>query len=572
MKKIMSKPVNISRMRRYVLMGLMLTGFAVLAGRSGQLQLLDREFLQGQGDMRHLRVVQVPAHRGMIVDRNAEPLAISTPVQSVWVNPKELVASPADRSRMARLLGLSADKLQRLLGQRQDREFVYLRRHIAPDRAQQVMSLDVPGVYLQQEYRRYYPAGEVAGHLLGFTNVDDAGQEGLELAYDDWLSGEPGAKRVVKDGRRHTIANIENIRSAHPGKILRLSIDRRIQYLAYRELKAAVSKHRARSGSVVVLDNRSGEVLALVNQPSFNPNNRKRLKPYKLRNRAVTDVFEPGSTMKPFVIASALESGLYQVSSKIKTSPGLFQVGVNTIRDMHDYGTLDLTGVIRKSSNVAASKIALALDPEMFWEGLSGAGLGMATASSFPGEADGYLSDFHRWRDIERATLAYGYGLSVTAIQLAQAYSVFANDGYRVPVTLLKREDPVQPQKVYSPKVARAVRRMMEEVVKKGGTAPLAAVPGYRVAGKTGTAHKSVAGGYADDRYLSVFAGMAPASAPRLVAVVVINEPSNGEHFGGIVAGPVFSSVMAGALRLLNVTPDDAELLQTRRQDTEGPA
>jgi cell division protein FtsI (penicillin-binding protein 3) len=508
----------------------------------------------------------------MIVDRNGEPLAISTPVQSVWVNPKELVASPTDRSRMARLLGLGADKLQRLLGQRQDREFVYLRRHIAPDRAQQVMSLDVPGVYLQQEYRRYYPAGEVAGHLLGFTNVDDAGQEGLELAYDDWLSGEPGAKRVVKDGRRHTIANIENIRSAHPGKTLRLSIDRRIQYLAYRELKAAVSKHRARSGSVVVLDNISGEVLALVNQPSFNPNNRNRLKADKLRNRAVTDVFEPGSTMKPFVIASALESGRYQVSTKIKTSPGLFQVGVNTIRDMHDYGTLDLTGVIRKSSNVAASKIALALDPELIWEGLSKAGLGMATASSFPGEADGYLSDFHRWRDIERATLAYGYGLSVTAIQLAQAYSVFANDGYRVPVTLLQREDPVQPQKVYSPKVARAVRRMMEEVVKKDGTAPLAAVQGYRVAGKTGTAHKSVAGGYADDRYLSVFAGMAPASAPRLVAVVVINEPSNGEHFGGVVAGPVFSSVMAGALRLLNVTPDDAALLQTRWQDTEGPA
>jgi len=572
MKKITGKQLNISRIRHHVLMGLMLTGFALLAGRSGQLQLLDSEFLQGQGDLRHLRVVQVPAHRGMIVDRNGEPLAISTPVQSVWVNPKELVASPNDLSRMARLLGLSADQLQRLLGQRQDREFVYLRRHIAPDRAQQVMSLDVPGVYLQQEYRRYYPAGEVASHLLGFTNVDDTGQEGLELAYDDWLSGEPGAKRVVKDGRRHTIANIENIRSAHPGKTLKLSIDRRIQYLAYRELKAAVSKHRARSGSVVVLDNHSGEVLALVNQPSFNPNNRKRLKPDKLRNRAVTDVFEPGSTMKPFVIASALESGRYQVSTKINTSPGLFQVGVNTIRDMHDYGTLDLTGVIRKSSNVAASKIALALDPEAIWDGLSGAGLGMATESNFPGEADGYLSDFHRWRDIERATLAYGYGLSVTAIQLAQAYSVFANDGYRVPVTLLQREDPVQQQKVYSPRVARAVRRMMEEVVKKDGTAPLAAVQGYRVAGKTGTAHKSVAGGYADDRYLSVFAGMAPASAPRLVAVVVINEPGNGEHFGGIVAGPVFSSVMAGALRLLNITPDAAALLQTRRQDAEGPA
>ncbi|HED19476.1 MAG TPA: penicillin-binding protein 2, partial [Gammaproteobacteria bacterium] len=295
----MSKQANISRMRHFVLTGLMLTGFAVLAGRSGQLQVLDREFLQGQGDQRHLRVVQVPAHRGMIVDRNGEPLAISTPVQSVWVNPKELVASPADQSRLERLLGLGSDRLQRLLGQRQGREFVYLRRHITPTRAQQVMSLDIPGVYLQQEYRRYYPAGEVAGHLLGFTNVDDTGQEGLELAYDDWLSGEPGAKRVVKDGRRHTIANIENIRSAHPGKTLKLSIDRRIQYLAYRELKAAVSKHHARSGSIVVLDNRSGEVLALVNQPSFNPNNRKRLKAYKLRNRAVTDVFEPGSTMKP---------------------------------------------------------------------------------------------------------------------------------------------------------------------------------------------------------------------------------------------------------------------------------
>ncbi len=568
----MSKPAHISRMRHYVVVGLMLTGFAVLVGRSGQLQLLDREFLQGQGDLRHLRVVPVPAHRGMIVDRNDEPLAISTPVQSVWVNPKELVASPADLSRIAGLLDLGADKLQRLLGQRQNREFVYLRRHIAPDLAQQVMSLEVPGVYQQQEYRRYYPAGEVASHLLGFTNVDDAGQEGLELAYDDWLSGEPGSKRVLKDGRRHTIANVENIRSAHPGKTLKLSIDRRIQYLAYRELKAAVSKQHARSGSVVVLDNRTGEVLALVNQPSFNPNNRKRLKPDKLRNRAVTDVFEPGSTMKPFVIASALESGRYQVNTRIDTSPGLFQVGVNTIRDMHNYGTLDLTGVIRKSSNVAASKIALSLEPEVIWKGLTGAGLGMATASGFPGEADGYLSDFHRWRDIERATMAYGYGLSVTALQLAQAYSVFANDGYRVPVTLLRREEAAKARAVYSPRVARAVRRMMEEVVKPGGTAPLAAVQGYRVAGKTGTAHKSIAGGYADHRYLAVFAGMAPASNPRLVAVVVINEPNNGQHFGGVVAGPVFSRVMAGALRLLNIAPDDAALLQTRWRDAEGPA
>ena len=568
----MTEKATISHARRLLLAGLMLSGFVVLAGRSAQLQLVDREFLQGQADARHLRVVQVPAHRGMITDRHGEPLAISTPVQSVWVNPKELVASGKQLSRLARLLGLDVDYVRRVIGQRQGREFVYLRRHLSPDRAQQVADLEWPGLYLQREYRRYYPAGEVAAHLVGFTNIDDAGQEGLELAFDDWLSGEAGAKRVVKDGRRHIIANVENIRSARPGKILKLSIDRRIQYLAYRELKAAVRQHGARSGSVVVLDNRSGEVLAQVNQPSFNPNNRKRLKADRMRNRAATDVFEPGSTMKPFVIAAALQSGRYAVGTRIETSPGLFQVGVHTIRDMHDYGTLDLTGVIRKSSNVAASKIALALEPEDFWKGLSAAGFGIATASGFPGEADGYLADFHRWRDIERATLAYGYGLSVTSLQLAQAYSVFANDGYRVPITLLQREQAAERHKVYSPHVALAVRQMMEAVVKQDGTAPLAAVQGYRVAGKTGTVHKSVAGGYADDRYLSVFAGMAPASRPRLVTVVMIDEPNNGEHFGGKVAGPVFAKVMAGALRLLNVTPDDAPLLQTQSQSSEGPA
>ena len=568
----MTRSSHISRARRFVLIGLMLSGFVVLAGRSAQLQLVDQAFLQQQGDARHLRVVQVPAHRGMIVDRNGEPLAISTPVQSVWVNPQELVASPSELSQVARLLELDVDKLQRLIGQRKDREFVYLRRHIAPDRAQQVMTLGVRGIYLQREYRRYYPAGEVAGHLIGFTNVDDRGQEGLELAYDDWLTGEPGAKRVIKDGQRQIVEDVENIRSARPGQALSISIDRRIQYLAYRELKAAVSEHHARSGSVVVLDSRSGEVLALVNQPSFNPNNRKRLKPDRLRNRAVTDVFEPGSTMKPFIIAAALQAGKYRAGTQINTSPGLFQVGVHTIRDMHDYGVLDMTGVIRKSSNVAVSKIALSLEPETLWGYLSEAGFGVSTASGFPGEADGHLASYHRWRDIERATLAYGYGLSVTAMQLAQAYSVFANDGYRVPVTLLRREEQPEHEVVYSPEVARSVRHMMESVVLEGGTALKAAVPGYRVAGKTGTVHKSISGGYADDRYISVFSGMAPASDPSLVIVVVINEPRNGEHFGGLVAGPVFSRVMAGALRLLNVTPDDVPLLQTQLHEQEGPA
>ena len=557
-----------------LLTGLMLSGFVLLAARSAQLQLVDHEFLQGQADARHLRVVEVPAHRGMMTDRNGEPLAISTPVQSVWANPKELVAAPADLRGLARLLKMKPEQLQRLLGQRKSREFVYLRRHLSPDLADQVMALGIPGLYLQQEYRRYYPAGEVAAHLVGFSNVDDQGQEGLELAFDDWLSGEPGAKRVVKDGRRHIIENVENIRSARPGKALALSIDRRIQYLAYRELKAAVRQHRARSGSMVVLDNRTGEVLAMVNQPAFNPNNRKRLKADKMRNRALTDVFEPGSTMKPFVIAAALESGDYRPASRIDTSPGLVQVGVHTIRDKHDYGRLDLTGVLRKSSNVGASKIALALEPEDFWTGLSDAGFGVVTESGFPGEASGYLADFHRWRDIERATLAYGYGLSVTGMQLAQAYSVLANDGYRVPITLLKRDadSELERQAAFSPMVARAVRKMMESVVAADGTAPLAAVNGYRVAGKTGTAHKSEAGGYAEKRYLSVFAGMAPASDPRLVAVVVINEPSNGEYYGGKVAAPVFSRVMAGALRLLNIPPDAVSLLHTQRTGTEGPA
>jgi cell division protein FtsI (penicillin-binding protein 3) len=568
----MKRNTAISRRRRLLLLSLMLGSFAVLAGRSAQLQLVDGEFLQTQGQARHLRVVQVPAHRGMIVDRNGEPLAISTPVQSVWVNPGEMSSSSGDLSRLAQLLELDVDHLRRLIGQRQGREFVYLRRHIAPDLAEQVTALELPGVYLQQEYRRYYPAGEVAGHLLGFTNVDDKGQEGLELAYEDWLSGEPGAKRVIMDGRRNIVENVENIRSARPGKTLKLSIDRRIQYLAYRELKAAVRKHSARSGSLVVLDSDTGEVLAMVNQPSFNPNNRTRMKASQMRNRAVTDVFEPGSTMKPFVVAAGLQSGQYRPATTIDTSPGLFRVGRHTVRDMHDYGVLDMTGVLRKSSNVAATKIALALEPETFWESLSGTGFGVSTGSGFPGEADGYLADFHRWREIERATLSYGYGLSATAMQLAQAYGVFANDGYRVPVTLLSREEQAQRMPVFTPAVARSVRTMMESVVKKGGTAPMAAVQGYRVAGKTGTVHKSVAGGYAEDRYVSLFAGMAPASDPRLVAVVVINEPGKDEHYGGLVAGPVFSSVMAGALRLLNVTPDDAPLLQTEISHQEGPA
>jgi cell division protein FtsI (penicillin-binding protein 3) len=561
-----------NQLRHRLLMALVLFGFVALLARVAELQLVDRDFLRHQGEARHLRTIAVVAHRGMMTDRHGEPLAISTPVQSVWANPTELLMNQDELPRLAAVLGKSADSLLQLLTQRQHREFVYLRRHISPALAEQVVSLEVPGIALQREYHRYYPAGEVAAHLIGFTNIDDAGQEGLELAYGDWLSGKSGAKRVIKDGRHRIIENVENIRAPRHGKDLKISIDRRIQYLAYRELKAAVKLHNAKSGSAVVLDNVTGEVLAMVNQPSYNPNNRRRLRTSRLRNRAVTDIFEPGSTLKPFVIAAALESGRYTPGTRINTAPGVFQVGTHAVRDMHDYGTLDLTGVIRKSSNVAAAKIALDLKPKALWSILKGAGLGMMTASGFPGEAGGFLPDYQRLRDFERATLAFGYGVSVTTLQLAEAYAVFANDGYRMPLTLVRREGPIEPQQVLKPETAQRVRLMMEAVVRPGGTAIDAAVSGYRVAGKTGTVHKSIAGGYAEDQYVSIFAGMAPASRPRLVMAVTINEPRNGDYYGGKVAGPVFSKVMSGALRLLNVPPDDLPLLQTRNNGVEEPA
>ena len=559
-------------LRHYLLLVIVLGGFLVLLTRVAELQIVDRDFLRHQGEARHLRTISVAAHRGMITDRNGEPLAISTPVESVWVNPAELLIDREELPRLARVLGKNSDSLLQLMTQRQDREFVYLRRHVSPALAEQVMSLEAPGVALQREYRRYYPAGEVAAHLIGFTDIDDAGQEGLELAYGDWLRGEPGAKRVIKDGRQHVIENVESIRAPRHGKKLVLSIDRRIQYLAYRELKAAVKLHNAKSASAVVLDNLTGEVLAMVNQPSFNPNNRRRLRASKLRNRAATDVFEPGSTLKPFVIAAALESGRYTPGTRINTAPGVFQVGTHAVRDMHDYGTLDLTGVIRKSSNVAAAKIALDLKPKALWTVLNKSGLGAMTASGFPGEVDGFLPDYQRLRDFERATLAFGYGVSVTPLQLAEAYTVFANDGFRVPLTLVQREGPVTRQQILKAETAGLVRRMMEAVVQPGGTATDAAVSGYKVAGKTGTVHKSVAGGYSEDQYISIFAGMAPASRPRLVMVVMLNEPRNGEYYGGKVAGPVFSKVMSGALRLLNIPPDDLSLLQTRGGSVEEPA
>lgn len=552
-------------LRRLLVVGLVLIAAGLLTWRAVYLQVVTREFLQYQGDARYLRVVPVAAHRGMITDRHGEPLAISTPVESVWANPQELALHRHMLPELAQLLGIDTDYLHRLLATRGEREFVYLKRQVMPDVAGRIRALDVPGVFLQREYRRYYPAAEVTAHVVGMTDIDDRGQEGIELAFNDWLSGEPGAKRVIKDRLGRIVEDVESIRPTHPGKDLALSIDRRIQYLAYRELKAAVLEHNARSGSAVVLDVQTGEVLAMVNQPSYNPNNRRQIgEGQDRRNRAVTDVFEPGSTIKPFTIAAGLESGKYRPDTAVDCSPGYLRVGRNLVRDVHNYGPLDVTGVITHSSNVGASKIALSIEPARIWSLLNRTGFGSVTASGFPGESGGLLTHHHRWRDIERATLAFGYGLSVTPLQLAQGYAAIANGGVIHPVSFVRREQTPEGQRVMDPQIAKQVASMLETVVGAEGTGSRASVTGYRVAGKTGTVHKSTVGGYAADRYVSVFAGFAPASRPRLAIVVMVNEPRNGQYYGGQVAAPVFGKVMTGALRLLDVQPDNLPAAPTR--------
>jgi cell division protein FtsI (penicillin-binding protein 3) len=560
---------------RFVLWTLFVALSALLA-RAVYLQYYERAFLRDEGVARYQRVIQIPAHRGMVVDRNGEPLAISTPVDSVWANPREAMLARDALGVVAGLLQINADELYRMLAERASREFVYLKRHVDPEVAKRVMALKAPGINLQREYRRYYPMGEVAAQVIGFTGIDDQGQEGLELAFDDWLSGQSGAKRVIKDRLGRVVEDVERLRAPRPGKLLRLSLDRRIQYLAYRELKAAVHRHGARSGSIVVLDARRGEVLAMVNQPSFNPNNRAGLRPARTRNRAVTDVFEPGSTVKPFTVAAALKSGTVTPHTLISTSPGWYMVRGHTIQDVHDYGTLSVAKVISKSSNVGASKIALGMPAEALWEAFARVGFGALTGSGFPGESPGVVTDFTHWRKVERATLSFGYGLSVTPLQLARAYAVLANDGLAPTVSFVVSDPPQTVRRVLPEHVVRQVREMMEAVVSDQGTAPAAAVAGYRVAGKTGTVYKSTSGGYAQHRYVSVFAGMAPAAQPELVVVVMVNEPTRGGHYGGVVAAPVFSRVMSGALRLLDITPDalpaDVPTLQVHSAELEGAA
>jgi cell division protein FtsI (penicillin-binding protein 3) len=527
-----------------------------LVARAVHLQVLNKDFLNQQADTRHLRTEKISAHRGSITDRHGEPLAISTPVDSVWANPKELVAAVDRVPELARSLNLDAELLMRRITRSMDKEFVYLKRHLAPNQAHTVMTLKLPGVNVIREYRRYYPAGEVAGHLVGFTSVDDDGQEGLELAYNHWLSGESGAKRVLKDRLGRSVENVESIRPPRHGKDLRTSIDLRLQYLAYRTLKAAIQQHKAESGSIVILDVVSGEVLAMVNQPTYNPNDRAQYSAERYRNRAITDIFEPGSSLKPLIIAAALESGRYRSGSVVDTAPGYVVVGPKKIEDPKNLGRVSLTTVLSRSSNVGATKIAMSLESDQLWGTMTRFGLGELTASGFPGESAGLLTHYNDWRQISQATLGYGYGISVTPLQLAQAYAAIGSGGYIRPVSLVKLDESNHGERIISADTAGSIRGMLEEVVRPGGTGNNASVAGYRVAGKTGTAWKFAAGGYSEDKYFSIFAGLVPASEPRLATVVVIDEPSGHLYYGSDVAAPVFADVMSESLRLLAIPPD----------------
>jgi cell division protein FtsI (penicillin-binding protein 3) len=561
------------RWRAHLAFAMLASAALGLIWRAVNLQLVDHGFLSSQGDARFSRIVSIAAHRGMITDRYGEPLAVSTPVDSVWVNPKELVLASDQIPRLAAALHLDRQELARRVTSNLDREFLYVARHRAPADAQKVRDLDIPGVYLTREYQRYYPAGEVTGQVLGFTDVDDAGQEGLELAFDHWLAGEDGEKRVIQDRYGRVVQDVESIRPTRPGHDLALSLDLRLQYLAYRELKRAVREQRARAGSLVVLDVATGEVLAMVNQPAFNPNDRDQIAPEVYRNRAATDILEPGSAMKPFFVAAALASGRYSDRSIIDTSPGYIKVGARIFEDEHDLGRIDIATILAKSSNVGMGHIALSLDPKLMWTTLTAVGFGRLTGSGFPGESAGLLSHYSHWRQTGIFTMSHGYGISVTPLQLAHAYATVGALGIARPVSLLAADEPPAGTRVLDAHVCRELIGMLEAVVTaEGATGTKAAIPGYRVAGKTGTAWKATAGGYSTDLYMSVFAGMAPATRPRLAAAVIIDEPSAGLHRGGDVAAPVFSAVMGGALRLLGVPPDEPVAIPADEQPSEASA
>jgi cell division protein FtsI (penicillin-binding protein 3) len=540
--------------RSRLLLVLIAGSFLVLAGRAVYLQGLHNDFLQQKGESRYSRVIEISANRGKITDRHGEALAISTPVKSVWAIPEEVQFTSQQRAKLAALLELPPKEIDKRLNE--STSFVYLKRQIPPEVAERVSELRVPGLFQNREYRRYYPGGEVMAHVLGFTGADDAGQEGIELAYQSTLAGKSGNRRVIKDRLGQIVEDMESVREAQNGRDLVLALDAKLQNLAFSELKHAVETSKAKAGAIVVIDATTGEVLALANLPTYNPNNRSRLSGAQLRNRVITDTFEPGSTLKPFTVAIGIELGKITPDSMIATAGGSLSIGKATIHDAHRFGDMSVAQVIQRSSNVGAARIALGLPPEAMWGMLDRAGFGRAPRLGFPGEASGKLRPYKTWRPIEQATMAYGHGISVSLLQLARAYTIFARDGELMPLSLVRVDAPLAGKQVISAVTARKLRNMLELAVEPGGTAPRARVPGYRVAGKTGTAHKEENGGYAEHKYVSSFVGFAPASDPRLVIAVMLDEPSAGQYYGGTVAAPVFSAVMGGALRILGVPPD----------------
>ncbi len=545
--------------------GLVLASFACLAialvARAVYVQIIHEDFYRNQGQQRQIRTVEIAASRGDLLDRHGDPLAISAPIPSLFGNPRDMASQPEQMNKIASLLGLDAGRLSKRLtsDMNRGRVFTYLKRQVDPELVDKVLALDVKSVDVMSEYRRYYPSAGAASHVIGFTGIDENGREGLEMAYDNWLSGESGQRRIVKDRNGREIAGMDIIKPAVAGKDLRLSIDRQLQYFANRALQEAVTENDAESGSIVIMDVKSGEIMAMANYPTYNPNDLADRVGGKQRNRSVTDVFEPGSTMKPFTIAAALDSGKFKPEDIVYTSPGRYQIGKYVISDDgQDNGWLDLTGIVTKSSNVGISKVASQLEPEQMWSVLDSFGFGRSPGSEFPGEVAGYFNHPTLWHHIEQASISFGYGISVSALQLVRAYAAMANDGIMQPVSFLAQETVPAGQRVIDESIASDVVRMLEAVVEEG-SGKRAHIPGYRVAGKTGTSHKSQKGGYADDRYVSVFAGFAPVSDPRLAAVVVVHDPKAGTHFGGTVAAPVFADVMSHGLRLGGIEPDDID-------------
>ncbi|KFF49020.1 cell division protein [Gammaproteobacteria bacterium MFB021] len=545
--------------RYWFMLGVILVALAALVGRVVYLQVIDRSFLQNQGDARTLRVESIGAHRGMISDRNGDPLAISTPVVTLWANPQELPTDPIQLTLLAQALKVDPQELRDRVGRYAQKEFMYLRRQLTPAQAQPAIDLQMPGVYARDEYKRYYPAGEVAAQLVGVTNVDDRGQEGLELAYNRYLTGEPGKRRVLQDRKGRLVRDLHLIKDARPGGDLKLSIDLRLQYMAYRELAAGVRENDADGGSLVMLDAHTGEVLAMANLPSYNPNNRSDVDVRGLRNQAITDAIEPGSVMKPLAMSAALASGEYTPQSVIDTSPGWMVVDGYTIRDFRNYGKLTPAGILLHSSNIGMAHIALSLPKDTIWNRYRQLGLGQSPGTGFPGENSGSLPSLTNLPRSAQAAMAYGYGIAVTPLQLASAYTAIANDGKRLHPSLLKLNGEPESDQVMAPKVAHELLEMMEQIVKPNAGGHLAMVPGYQIAGKTGTVRKVTSTGYQKTAYRGLFAGIAPATNPRIVTVVMIDNPKKGDYYGGLVAAPVFSRVVGSALRLLDVPPDQPE-------------